>query len=410
MTSTSSDITSPRPEHQLNSTNLLHYLQSNNLIPFPSSSSSSPPNLSIQAFSHGQSNPTYLITLSSTTTTTTTTIKYVLRKAPPGKIISQTAHRMDREYLMLKSLSDYNNNNISTNKIPIPQPLSLCLNPEILGSSFYIMEFKQGLIFKDVKMPELSTPQLRKQAWFSIMDALSSLHDVNIQEIGLQSFGPLTSDYFQRQIRSLSKVSQAQREIDLQRVPEIPFFQQTGELIAKSIITSIDEPIVCIVHGDYKVDNVIMSPDSISTNPKVIAVLDWEMSTLGTFGADLANLLAPFYIPQDNILFMALNGIQDVSIIGLQHRDELIKRYCLNRKRPQLDYNVVIKRMKLYVAFYMFKTAVILQGVAARSLKGQASSAKAEMVGQLAPHAGIVASQLMEEFLRENNGTTTSKM
>jgi hypothetical protein len=113
--------------------------------------------------------------------------------------------------------------------------------------------------------------------------------------------------------------------------------------------------------------------------------------------------LAPFYLPQQNPIFMALNGVDDVSVIGLTSRDELVERYCLKRSRPKLNPQVVKQRMKLYVAFYMFKTAVILQGVAARSLKGQASSARAELVGKLSPYSGEAAKQLMDELLATSN-------
>lgn len=375
MTSTLEDAT---VEHRqaIDQDRVFDYLVSNNLA-------SPTDKLVVKSFSHGQSNPTYLLELPSK--------RYVLRRAPPGKIVSPTAHRVDREYRLMKALKQ------APSEFPVPEVYSLCQDTHVLGSSFYIMEFCQGRLFKEPGLPQLNgKPQDKKLVWFSAIDTLAKLHDLDVDQVGLSDFGPQTRDYFKRQIKTLIKVSDAQFQVDPTQVPELKMLKRNGQKIGDLIDVDFDEPRPCVVHGDYKMDNLLIH----ATQPQVMGVIDWEMATIGTFGADLANLLIPFYIPNDSLLSTTVGAIQEDEAKELPSRDDLLRRYCESRMHPKMDFQVLRKRIFLFIAFQCFKFGVILQGVASRSVKGQASSAMAAIIGQLAPEFDKLSTDFLETFSR----------
>jgi len=340
----------------------------------------------VKSFSHGQSNPTYLIELPGR--------RFVLRRAPPGKIVSPTAHRVDREFMIMQKLG-----NDPKLGVPVPKVHVLCENePTVLGSNFYIMDFCNGRVFKDINLPEIPAEQ-RKHVWFSAVDALAALHDADVDKIGLSSFGPKTADYFKRQVKTLSKVSAAQYAVDNEKVPFLTNLEKNGKIISDHVSVEFDEPRPCIVHGDYKMDNLLVH----ATESKVIAVIDWEMATIGTFGADLANLLLPFYVSKESPLAAVFGSSPNSSI---PKREELLKRYCDQRNNPKIDFEVLKKRIWLYAGFQLFKNSVILQGIAARNAKGQASSAHAEVIGSVAPKIDSEASDALNEFLHLSKGSS----
>ena len=206
MTDTSTDVTEIR-ETTLNISNLEKYLI-NNILQFEGP-------ISIKQFGHGQSNPTFLVT------DQTTSIQYVMRKRPPGKIVSKTAHRVDREYKVMDAL-------YSTN-VPVPKMYVLCTDESVIGSMFYIMEFKKGRIFKAPDLLELPK-QDRRDIWLALIDVLAKLHNVDFRQVGLEKFSRSIGGYFKRQLNSLSNVSKAQLEVSPD-VPEIPEFHTLVQIL-----------------------------------------------------------------------------------------------------------------------------------------------------------------------------------
>ncbi|CAK9109625.1 Acyl-CoA dehydrogenase family member 10 (ACAD-10) [Durusdinium trenchii] len=368
--STETDVTEVREQHVLDVDKLTTYLTGQQLSWFKGP-------LTVKQFGHGQSNPTYLFRCDDGKGRA-----FVLRKQPPGTIISKTAHRIDREYQMMDALG--------STDVPVPEMYHLCMDESIIGKPFYIMEFCQGRIFKDTTLKELPKGD-RAQCWRSLMETLAKVHNVNFKAVGLDGYGR-EGGYFERQVKSLSKVSAAQEAVDPAKVPKIPQFKELGERLARDR----PEDHISICHGDFKMDNVIFHP----TEPRVIAVIDWEMSTIGHYGADIGNCLAPLYAPtaeeDEEIgasgLAAIMNSISeaDAANLGLPSRSDLLQHYCAAR-RPALDFSVELSNVWYYLAFYWWKTAVIFQGIAARSVKGQASSPIAEMVGQATPLVGRLA-------------------
>lgn len=305
------------------------------------------PPISLRQFKAGQSNPTYLITDGKKK-------KYVLRKKPPGKLISKKAHAVEREYNVLNKLKRYS-------QVAVPEVYLLCEDVSILGTPFYIMEFISGRIFTDVRFPELNN-QEKIEIWMASIDSLSKLHRVDFEKAQLQDHGK-KGDFYTRQLENLLKLSELQA-----KTPKVDRIYRVDEIYRLFISRPVKDE-VAIIHGDYKIDNMVFSNDS----NEVIGILDWELSTIGHPLFDLSNLLQPFYtkgLPISNHpAFSAFYPLTEDKSLPENFIEILLRRYCSLTNRPY-----PIPNWDVCMAFSFFRLAVISQGVAARAARGQASS------------------------------------
>lgn len=303
----------------------------------------------LEKFSFGQSNPTYRL-VSPTGT-------YVLRRKPFGLLLPK-AHAIDREFHVLQALG--------ASEVPVPQVLGYCADPTILGAEFYVMAFVEGRIFYDQRLPSMSPSQ--RNAIFDAMNvAVSAVHAVNPAEVGLSDFGKPTG-FISRQVATWTKqyrASEEQRcdpmERLIQWLPDNIPPEQPGR----------------IFHGDLRLDNMIFH----RTEPRVVALLDWELATIGDPLADFAYHMLVWRVGAD--LFRGVGDL-DRALLGIPEEADYMQRYCERTGRAHVPH------WHFYLAFSLFRVAAILQGVWRRSQDGQASANDAaEMGAKVAPLASI---------------------
>ena len=300
--------------------------------------------LTVKKFAGGESNPTYLLT--------TPGHKYVLRRKPPGKLLP-SAHAVDREYRIMTALGKQG--------FPVPKTHLLCEDDAVIGTMFYVMDFVDGRIFWDMEIKQVPT-QDRRAYFLAAIDNLAALHSFVPEEVGLGDYGKQT-DYFARQIGRWTKQYQAS---------ETDSHEAMNKLIdwLPQAIPAGDE--VSIVHGDYKINNVIFDNE----RPRVIGTLDWELSTLGHPLADFSYFLMPWGLPQITTLGYSDIDFAKANIPTLQ---EAIDHYSEKTGRdglPDIDF---------CMAYNMFRLAGIVQGVYKRALQGNASSQNAAKYGAAVP-------------------------
>ncbi|KAI8924200.1 kinase-like domain-containing protein [Entophlyctis helioformis] len=311
--------------------------------------------LAAKQFKFGQSNPTFLLLDAAGR-------KFVVRKKPPGALISKTAHAIEREYRVLAALS-------RCSTVPVPRVHVLCdTDTSVLGTPFYVMEFLQGRIFENVRLPSISPAAARRAYFFAAIDTLVQLHQVDHVAAGLVDYGP-TGGYYERQLKRLLQVSRLQAAITDDAGVAVGELYKVDESLKWLYANQVTDQ-VTIAHGDYKMDNMVFHP----TEPRVIGILDWELSTIGHPLSDLANFLMPWYATQDGISL--LQGFLDSPRpLPVPEADELIRHYCERIGRPY-----PIPNWNFCVAFSYFRLAVIAQGIAARVKRQQASSGMAGTV------------------------------
>jgi len=307
--------------------------------------------LRVKKFGYGQSNPTYFLEAAGGQ-------KYVLRKQPPGKII-KGAHAVDREYRVMKAVSEAG--------YDVPFAHLLCENSDVIGTSFYVMSFKKGQIPDNglLTLPK----EHRKPVMRNIVQSLAKLHSYDPRKLGLtegdKPFGKM-GGFYKRQIATMSRTSEAQVTGARGKVPPLERMPQ----LLKLFEDNMPEDRSCIIHGDWKPDNVILT-NVAGEVPQVLAVVDWELSTIGHPMSDLANLCLPYHL-QHLGQIVGYTVIDSENDDSLPCEDEVHRTYCEASGVPY-----PIAGWSFFVAFSSFRLAVIIQGVAMRAATGIASSAHA---------------------------------
>jgi aminoglycoside phosphotransferase (APT) family kinase protein len=308
--------------------------------------------LTVRQFRGGQSNPTYLLECPSA--------RYVMRRKPPGKLL-KSAHAVDREFRVISALyaADF----------PVPRPYVLCEDEEIVGTMFFIMEFVEGRIFWELDMPD-SDPQERTAIYEHANQTIADLHNIDYEQIGLADFGK-PGNYFARQISRWSKQYVASE------TEKIEAMNHLMEWLPDNI--PHDES-ATVVHGDYRLDNMIIHP----SEPRIIAVLDWELSTIGHPLGDFTYHLMAWQMPETGIGSTGLKG-KDLDALGIPSEHDYVARYCA--KTGRVDG---IANRDFYSAYNLFRIAAILQGIAGRVRDGTAASVHAERAARaVAPLAAL---------------------
>lgn len=298
--------------------------------------------LVVKQFQGGQSNPTYLLT--------TPAAKYVMRSKPgPVAKLLPSAHAIEREFRVMRALR--------AQGIPVPQVHVLCEDESVIGRAFFVMEHVDGRIFWEQSLPQ-SNPAERAAIYDEMNRVIAQLHTVDVERAGLADYGK-AGNYFARQIGRWSKQYQASE------TEQIEPMNRLIEWLPQHIPPG-DE--TAVVHGDYRMDNLIFHP----TEPKIIAILDWELSTLGHPLADFSYHCMSWHIPPG--AFRGIAGL-DHAALGIPSEAEYIRRYCERVGRGPIEH------WNFYLAYNLFRIAAILQGVYKRYTEGLASSDNAKQAG-----------------------------
>jgi aminoglycoside phosphotransferase (APT) family kinase protein len=304
--------------------------------------------LTIRQFQGGQSNPTFLLTTGNGR-------RYVLRKKPPGVLLPK-AHQVEREHCIMAALAKTD--------VPVPTMHLLCEADDVIGTAFFVMDHVEGRVLQE---PLLELPKVeRAQLFTSAVETLSHLHAVDWQAAGLADFGR-ADGYVARQIARWSQQYEASRAEN--GVPEIDWLK---DWLAEHDSVA-DE--TAIVHGDFRLGNMVVDME----RPKVVSLLDWELSTLGHPLADLAYFCMPYHLPAKVTGVRGMDGL-DLAELGIPAESDLVLNYCAASGRSG------VPDWPFFLAFSLFRMAAILHGVAARGAQGNASSSDARVVGSRAVH------------------------
>ena len=301
--------------------------------------------IEVRQFEGGQSNPTFLVQSPDH--------RYVLRRKPPGKLLP-SAHAVDREYRVIAALAG--------SQVPVARAYALCEDPSVIGTAFYVMDYVEGRLFWDAALPEVAAGG-RRAIYEEMTRVIAALHSVDYNAVGLGDFGK-PGRYIERQV---SRWTQQYRGSETESIDAM---ERLIEWLPKHI--PADEE-TAIVHGDFRLDNAIFHP----TEPRILAVLDWELSTLGHPLVDLAYLCMRYHLSAAE--FRGLDAV-NVAALKIPGEAECVADYCRRRRRPPVSQ----RDWTYYLAFNMFRLTGILQGVLARAIQGNASSATALEAGRRA--------------------------
>ena len=337
MSSPAAGLRSPPEQHAFDTARLAAWMQTN-VAGFKGS-------IEVRQFAGGQSNPTYLVQSAAH--------RYVLRRKPTGKLLP-SAHAVDREFRVIAALQD--------TEVPVPKAHALCTDPAVIGTEFYVMDYVEGRLFWDAALPEVASAD-RRAIYDEMTRVIAALHAVDYSAVGLGDYGK-PGRYIERQV---ARWTQQYRAAQTETIDAV---ERLIEWLPQHI--PADEE-TSIVHGDFRLDNAIFHP----REPRILAVLDWELSTLGHPLVDLAYLCMRYHLSADQ--FKGLGGL-DTAALQIPGEAECVADYCRRRGRPQVGP----QEWTYYLAFNMFRLTGILQGVLARAIQGNASSATALEAGRRA--------------------------
>lgn len=319
-------------------------------------------NLQLEQFKGGQSNPTFMLM--------TANARYVMRSKPgPVAKLLPSAHAIEREFKVLRALEQ--------SKVPVPRVFGLCEDETVIGRAFYVMDCVEGRVLWDQGLAGMS-PGERRAIYLAMNQTLANLHQVDPVQVGLADFGK-PGNYFSRQINRWSK------QYLISETEPIEAMHRLIEWLPAHIPEDSQS---CIVHGDYRLDNMIFSHES----PQVLAVLDWELSTLGHPLADFSYHCMSWHIPPGT--FRGIAGLDHVAL-GIPVESEYIRLYC---EQTGMDMSQVLKHWTFCIAYNMFRLAGILQGIMKRVVDGTAASAEAKESGERARPMAEMAWALIQKM------------
>ena len=306
--------------------------------------------LAVEQFKGGQSNPTYKLI--------TPDRAYVMRSKPgPAAKLLPSAHAIDREFKVMSALYG--------SQVPVPAMHLLCEDETVIGRAFYVMEFVAGRVFWDQSLPAIATAQ--RGAYYDEMNrVIAALHGTDVNAAGLAGYGK-PGNYFERQIGRWAKQYQASITQPIEAMERL-----TEWLPAHIPASARDAAQIAVVHGDYRLDNLVFHP----TEPRIIAVLDWELSTIGHPLADFSYHCMSWHIPYSQGRGI---GGHDLAALGIPDEKTYVARYC--ERTGRADPDAVMADWNFYMAYNLFRMAGILQGIAKRVEAGTASSAQAKQAG-----------------------------
>jgi len=306
--------------------------------------------LSVEQFKGGQSNPTYKLV--------TPARAYVMRSKPaPVARLLPSAHAIEREYRVMDALAG--------SEVPVARMLHLCEDEGVIGRAFYVMEHVEGRVLWDQSLPGM-TPAQRGAIYDEMNRVIAALHRVDAKAAHLADYGR-PGNYFARQIGRWTKQYQASVTEPIEAMDRL-----IDWLPAHMPASALDESQVAVVHGDFRLDNLVFHP----AEPRVLAVLDWELSTLGHPLGDFSYHCMAWHIPPG--VFRGIAGL-DLAALGIPPEREYVRRYC--ERTGRADPDAILADWNFYLAYNLFRLAAILQGIARRVVDGVASSAHAHATG-----------------------------